>query len=39
MEESVWVSFESGLRLMMEESGEVSVDRDRDRVSVNTVNH
>lgn len=37
MAESVWfVSFESGL--MMEESGEVSVKRDRDWVSANIVN-
>lgn len=38
--ESVWaVSSESGLRLMVEESGEVSVKKDRDCVSVNAVNH
>lgn len=37
--ETVWVvSFGSGLRLMMEESGEVSVKRDRDWVSANAVN-
>ncbi len=37
--ESVWVvSFESGLRSMMEESGGVSVKSDRDWVSANAVN-
>lgn len=36
----VWVvSFETGVRLMMDESGEVSMKRDRDRVSANTENY
>lgn len=40
VDESVWVvSFESGVWLMMEESGEVSVKRDGAWVSANMATH